>query len=84
MHRPAIEHLRRTDPRLAKVIDEIGDCEMTPRTEGTHFDALVRAIVYQQLSGKAAATIHGRFMGLYGGRDPLPEEVLATSDEQLR
>ena len=84
MHRPAIEHLRRTDPKLAKIIDEIGDCEMTPRTEGTHFDALVRAIVYQQLSGKAAATIHGRFMGLYGGRAPLPEEVLATSDEQLR
>ena len=84
MHRPAIDHLRRTDPALAKIIDEVGDCSMTPRTEGSHFDALVRAIVYQQLSGKAAATIHGRFQGLYGNRPPTPEEVLATDDERMR
>ena len=84
MHSSAIEHLRRTDPALAKIIDEVGDCRMTPRTEGSHFDALVRAIVYQQLSGKAAATIHGRFQGLYGNRPPTPEEVLATDDERLR
>ena len=84
MHHPALEHLRRTDPALAKVIDEVGPCEMTPRTVGTHFDALVRAIVYQQLSGKAAGTIHGRFEGLYGGRAPTPAEVLATDDERLR
>ena len=84
MHGPALEHLRRTDPELASIIDEVGPCVMTPRTEGTHFDALVRAIVYQQLSGKAAATIHGRFLGLFGGRAPLPQEVLAMSDEQLR
>ena len=84
MHHPAIEHLRRTDPALARIIDEVGPCEMSPRTEGSHFDALVRAIVYQQLSGKAAATIHGRFQGLYGNRAPTPEEVLATDDERLR
>src|SRR5688500_5194163 len=84
MHRPAIEYLRRTDPALARIIDEVGDCSMTPRTEGSHFDALVRAIVYQQLSGKAAATIHGRFQSLYGNRPPTPEEVLATGDERLR
>ena len=84
MHRPAIEHLRRTDPALAKIIDEIGPCEMKPHTIGTHFDALVRAIVYQQLSGKAAATIHGRFQGLYGNRPPTPQEVLETDEERLR
>ena len=84
MHQSAMEHLRRTDPALARIIDEIGPCEMSPRTEGSHFDALVRAIVYQQLSGKAAATIHGRFQGLYGNRAPTPEEVLATDDERLR
>src|SRR5687768_4546890 len=84
MHRPAIEHLRRTDPALAKIIHEIGPCEMKPHTIGTHFDALVRAIVYQQLSGKAAATIHGRFQGLYGNRPPTPQEVLETDEERLR
>jgi DNA-3-methyladenine glycosylase II len=43
-----------------------------------------RSIIYQQLSGKAAATIHARVMGLYGGRAPLPDELAATTDEQLR
>jgi DNA-3-methyladenine glycosylase II len=56
---------------------------MEPRREGTHFDALCRAIIYQQLSGKAAATIHGRVVALYG-RPPLPAELLATPDERLR
>jgi DNA-3-methyladenine glycosylase II len=45
---------------------------------------LIRAIVYQQLSGKAASTIHGRFEALYGGRPPTPHELLATPDEKLR
>ena len=84
MHQPAIDHLRERDPKLARIIDRIGSCDLTPRTGGTHFDALVRAIVYQQLSGKAAATIHGRVEGLYGGRPPTPQEILATDDERLR
>ena len=84
MHQPAIEHLRERDPKLARIIDRVGGCELTPRTGGTHFDALVRAIVYQQLSGKAAATIHGRVEGLYGDRAPTPQEILATDDERLR
>lgn len=49
------------------------------------YRALVRAVVFQQLSGKAAGTIHGRFIALYPGKDhPDPEEVLATSLEALR
>lgn len=84
MHRKSILHLKRVDPVLAGVIARVGPCRFTPRTEGTHFDALVRSIVYQQLSGKAAATIHGRVLELYGGRPPLPDELLATSDERLR
>jgi DNA-3-methyladenine glycosylase II len=43
-----------------------------------------RSIIYQQLSGKAAGTIHGRVLALYGGRSPLPHELAATGDEQLR
>ena len=84
MHSDAIAHLRAVDPRLAPVIDLIGPCALEPRADGTHFDALCRAIVYQQLSGKAAATIHGRVVALYGGRHPLPAELLATPEEQLR
>ncbi len=84
MHQPAIDHLRQRDPKLARIIDRVGDCELAPRTGGTHFDALVRAIIYQQLSGKAAATIHGRVEALYGDRPPTPEEILATDDQRLR
>lgn len=84
MHSDAIAHLRAVDPRLAPVIDLVGPCALEPRVDGTHFDALCRAIVYQQLSGKAAATIHGRVLALYGGRPPLPTELLATPEERLR
>ncbi|HKW09306.1 MAG TPA: DNA-3-methyladenine glycosylase [Gemmatimonadaceae bacterium] len=84
MHDPSIRHLKRVDPVLAGVIDRVGPCRLEQRREGTHFDALVRSIVYQQLSGKAASTILGRVHGLYGDRPPTPPELLATSDELLR
>ena len=84
MHTPSIRHLKRVDPVLAGVIDRVGPCRLEPRREGTHFDALVRSIVYQQLSGKAASTILGRVHGLYGDRPPTPAELLATPDESLR
>jgi len=57
---------------------------MQLRTDGTHFQALTRSIVFQQLSGKAAGTILSRFNDLYPDRSPTPDAVLATSDEQLR
>ena len=82
--RRAVAYLRRTDERIARVIEQVGTCRFVPRAEGTHFDALVRAIVYQQLSGKAASTILGRVLALYGGRYPTADELLATPDEQLR
>jgi DNA-3-methyladenine glycosylase II len=83
-HRKAINHLRRVDPVLADIIERVGPCRLTPKQEGTHFDAIVRSIVFQQLSGKAASTIHDRVRAIYGGRDPEPQELLATDDERLR
>src|SRR3954447_24520329 len=84
MHTPSIRHLKRVDPVLAGVIDRVGPCRLERRQEGTHFDALVRSIVYQQLSGKAAGTILGPVHALYGNRSPTPGELLATSDDALR
>lgn len=84
VRRRALAHLRKSDPRIAKVIEQVGACRFETRATGTHFDALVRAIVYQQLSGKAAATILGRILAIYDDRHPAPEELLATPDDRLR
>lgn len=83
-HRAALQHLRNADPILGAIINAVGPCRLEPRRTGTHFEALARAIVYQQLSGKAAGTIHGRFCALYPRKRLRPDAVLATSDEQLR
>ena len=83
-HRRAIAHLRSVDPVLATIIDRVGPCRLEPRRTGTHYDALVRSIVFQQLSGKAAGTIHRRFCEIYPGQRPRAERVLATADEALR
>src|ERR1700710_2206497 len=83
-YRPSVTHLKRSDPVLARVIESVGPCRITLSTEGTHFQALTRSIVFQQLSGKAAGTILGRFNALYPNNVPTPELILATSDETLR
>lgn len=72
------------DARLGAVIAEVGPCTLLPRTEGTHFAHLARNIVYQQLSGRAAATIHDRFLALLGADGPVPEAVLAFDEPALR
>jgi DNA-3-methyladenine glycosylase II len=82
--RRARAHFRRVDPVLAKVMESVGPYRPGDRTGGSHFGALIRAIVFQQLSGKAANTIHNRFLDLYPGRAPTAADILGTSDEQLR
>jgi DNA-3-methyladenine glycosylase II len=59
---------------------------MIPRTEGSHFDHLTRNIVFQQLSGAAAGTIHGRFIERCGsnGASPTPAQLLTHDDATMR
>jgi len=83
-YRASVRHLKRVDPVLARVIESVGPCRMPVRSEGTHFQALARSIVFQQLSGKAAGTIHGRFAALFASGDPEPSSLLALTDVQLR
>ncbi len=83
-HARAIAHLTQSDPVLGKWIAQAGPCSLTRERRGTHFAAVARSIVYQQLSGKAAATIHSRFEALYGGRTPEPRELVKTADATLR
>ncbi len=79
--------LRAADPVLRAVIDEIGvDGLGDPRAgrPSDHYGALVRSIVGQQLSTKAAQAIYGRLTDRFGGRTPTPVEVLAEDPEELR
>lgn len=82
----AITTLRTADPRLAAVIEQVGDCTLsTGQQTGDLLAALSRAILYQQLSGKAAAAIHRRFLQLYPNCEfPSAADILNTPDELLR
>ncbi len=60
-----LQRLRDADPSLGPVIDAVGPCRLTVRNASCDLESLVRAIVYQQLSGKAAGTIFGRFRELF-------------------
>lgn len=84
LYRKAMAHLRAVDPVMAHVIDRVGPITLTARSEGTHFDILIRSIVYQQLSGKAAATIHGRVRELLTSERPIPDQILALDHDALR
>ena len=70
------------DPVIARLLAETGLPKFSRPTE-SHFATLVRAVVYQQLAGRAAAAIHGRLITAMGG-DVQPEPLLALSDEDLR
>ncbi len=82
----AVTHLRTADPALARLIDAVGPFRMQLASTQSLFGALAQAIVYQQLNGKAAATIFGRVRALFprakGGFDH--EHILGASDESLR
>src|SRR3954463_3110044 len=77
--------LMRRDPVLGAFVKRIGPCGLAARQRDDHLTALIGAIVSQQLSTKAAATIFGRFAALFpGGVIPNAAAIDAISNEQLR
>jgi DNA-3-methyladenine glycosylase II len=74
--------LAERDPVIARLVAEAGPPRLSRATE-SHFGTLVRAIVYQQLAGRAAAAIHGRLIAVVGG-DVSPETLIVLTDEQMR
>jgi DNA-3-methyladenine glycosylase II len=82
--RRAVRHLRRADPVLEGIIGTVGPCRLRQDAGGGPFAALVEAILYQQITGRAAATIHGRLRDAVGRKHPRPPDIRALSDEQLR
>lgn len=76
--------LLRRDPMLADIIRRHGPCGLAAAQRPDHFSALVRAIVGQQISTKAAATIHARLLALLPGGLATAESLAALTDEEFR
>jgi DNA-3-methyladenine glycosylase II len=83
----ALEELRRSDPVMRRLVDEHGPLDEEERRRGRPLEpygALVRSIVGQQLSTKAARSIYERLTNLFDGRTPSPAELLAADPEEVR
>lgn len=80
----AVRHLKRRDRTMAALITRCGRCRFDEAQHSASFAALTRSIVYQQLSGKAAGTIYGRFTAAIGRRQPNPGAILAADPDALR
>ncbi len=92
----AVGELAAADPVLGRLIDRVGPCTLRLPASQSPFEALVRAILYQQLHGKAAAAIHERMIGSFtaagagaatdagSAGHPSPQQLLECPNEQLR
>ena len=82
------ERLAASDPVIAELVAQIGELSAEDRRRGRpqldSYGALLRAVVGQQLSTKAAATIYGRVLELFGGSTPAPEDLLTVDPQRLR
>jgi 3-methyladenine DNA glycosylase/8-oxoguanine DNA glycosylase len=76
--------LSNSDPELGQLIARVGRFSLVPQTPDSTFEALARAIVYQQLSGKAASTIFGRLVAAHPQKKLSPKGLLGLSDATLR
>ncbi len=80
----AIAHLQAADPEMGALIARIDQRPPPANTDGSHFDAIVRAIVYQQLSGRVAETIHRRVTDMFDGKPPTPQQLDSADQDRLR
>jgi len=79
----AIDEIKRRDPALRRLVTKVGPIHYRPRNPEGHFGALARAIVFQQLAGRAAMAIHNRVIAAAGGKLS-PHALARTSDNKLR
>jgi 3-methyladenine DNA glycosylase/8-oxoguanine DNA glycosylase len=80
----AVKHLRAADPILGRLIDEVGPPDLQLTGAPTTFAALARAIVFQQLHGRAAGAIYARLCALFGSGATLTAgDIVAATDEEL-
>jgi 3-methyladenine DNA glycosylase/8-oxoguanine DNA glycosylase len=80
----AADHVAKRDAKLARIIERTGPMRLEVAAAQSTFEALAESIVYQQLSGKAAATIHGRLCELFPRKRLRPDRVADAPDLDLR
>jgi DNA-3-methyladenine glycosylase II len=87
----ARKELAASDPTMAALLERIGEIDIETRLRrrseerpADAYGALLRAIIGQQLSTKAARTIYGRVLELFGGRTPTPERLVEANEADLR
>jgi len=80
----AIRALCAADPKLAELIERVGPYSLRVEQLQSPFQALAESIVYQQLTGKAAATIHGRLIALFPRKHVTPQRLIDTHHRRLR
>lgn len=83
-YQQASQFLSEIDADWANLVATVGPCALTLKTEREPYEALVRAVAYQQLHGKAADAIIKRFQQIYHDTFPQPDALLATDFETLR
>lgn len=79
-----VQWLADTDPVLAALIERVGACALAPEWSRSPFESLVRAVAHQQLQGKAAAAILGRFLALFDPPFPSSRDILHLDDQDFR
>ncbi len=85
MSNAAIDHLSRADKTLGALIRKVGPCTLKPKPRCSPYESLLESITYQQLNGKAAATIFARVKALFPGtKFPPADQLLAIDETQLR
>lgn len=80
----ATESLTSLDADWAQLIETVGECQFEPKPAREPYEALIRAVAYQQLHAKAGDAIIKRLLCIYGDAFPAPSQLLATEFESLR
>ena len=80
----ALQELTAADPKLGLLIDRVGPFRLRIKSTHSPFEALLEAILYQQLHANAARAILGRLLAGFGDIHPQPEQLLAAPEERLR
>ncbi len=83
-YQQAENYLASIDADWARLVASVGPCTFEPKPEREPYEALVRAVAYQQLHGRAAEAIIKRFLNIYADKFPSPAELLATEFDPLR